>query len=189
MSLALEFLAAYFEQPATTKADFAKSAGVDPSLISQLLVGAVQISTKNLPRLLNGFRTDLERREFLAAHLRDQVPVEFADDVIVHQTSAILNEAAEGDAAFKLEVHLVEAFGALPSEAYRRRVVRFLHHLRKDSALRDIFRRTMDYIDESSSETLVAGTGTTDMASTLLQAGKEQLAAKDQSAKPPAARK
>lgn len=151
MSLALEFLSSFFEVPKNTRADFAKAAGIDASLVTNILQGDVQLSSKNIPKLLRGFRTDHERREFLAAYLKDQVPRDFADDIRIHLSHLASGEdanTAEDEA--ELQARLIRAWLDLPNAKYRRRVVNFLVDLRKDAALRDLFARTMAYREGGS---------------------------------------
>lgn len=149
MSLATDFLADYIERSEQTQTDFARAAGMTPTNITEILKGTVNVSGRNLANLLRGIRDDHERDAFLAAYLRDNIPTDMADRVQVHLTRHRTGEAVmEGDDRANLEAELVLAFATLPNETYRRRVVRFLQQLRRDAELRDLFRRTMEYVDD-----------------------------------------
>jgi hypothetical protein len=153
MSHAIDFLGDYFEskpgEPGTrnTKADFAKAAGIDPSLVTQILQSTVQLSSKNVQKLLLGFRSDQERREFLTAYLRDQVPPYLADDVHITIAHHAVSESSDSDAA-QMEISLIAAFNDLTRKSDRLLAVRFLQQIRTDGDLRDLFRRAMRYIDD-----------------------------------------
>lgn len=150
MSLAIDFLTDFLERTDQKQADFARTAGMTQPNLNDILKGHVEVSSRNLAKLLRGIRADYERDAFIAAYLRDQIPGDMADRVHVHLTRAkgegMVMEEAEG--ADLLEANLAVAFAALPSDSYRKRVVRFLQQLRKDADLRDLFRRTMDYVDD-----------------------------------------
>lgn len=151
MSLAIEFLSAHLEQVQTTQADYAKAAGIDPSLFTKLVQGEVTLSSKNVPKLLRGIRGEQARLEFLVKYLEDQIPADFNGEISVRLTKAgsPVSLAQEvGDEA-AVEDQMIHAFSALPSDLYRRRVVKFLNHLKKDASLRDLFNRTLAYLEES----------------------------------------
>lgn len=149
MNLAHDYLREHLQGPDLTQADFAKAAGMTASNVSDLLKGDVSISDRNVGKLLRGFRTEKERHDFLVAYLRDQVPDDYSNSITILLKSELeptgLAEAKEPS----IEVQLATAFAALPSDLYRRRLIRFLNHLKKDAALRDLFVRTVAYLEES----------------------------------------
>lgn len=158
MSLALDFLKEYLSRPDQTQADFAVAAGMTPPNVSDLLKGDVLLSDRNLPKILRGLRSERDRHDFLAAYLRDRVPADYADVISVHLkqpavTGGLLMEDGEGE---PLDVQIVHAFAALPSDLYRRRVIRFLGHLKKDPGLRDLFTRTVFYLEEADHTTTIS---------------------------------
>ncbi len=151
MSLALDFLKEYLSRPGQTQTDFAMSAGMTPTNVTDLLKGDVAVSDRNLAKLIRGFRTEKDRHDFLTGYLRDRVPADYADVITVHLRSPegrpglVMEDPAEDS----LELQLTQAFAALPSDLYRRRVIRFLNHLKKDGSLRDLFTRTVAYLEEA----------------------------------------
>lgn len=154
MSLALEFLTDYLERTKTTQADFAKAAGVDPSLFTKLIQEEVGLNSKNVPKLLRGIHTEADRLEFLGKYLQEQIPDDLADGISVRISRAVptggaLMEDAEEE---PVDMQIMHAAAALPSDLYRRRLLRFLVHLRKDGGLRDLFTRTVAYLEESDHE-------------------------------------
>lgn len=151
MSLALDYLSDYLERTKTTQADYAKSSGIDPSLFTKLVQKEVAMSGKNLPKLLRGIREDRERLDFLTAYLRDQIPADFADSITIHLNGQPAPDGGlmESGEEESLDAQIAQSFAALPSDLYRRRVIRFLNHLKKDGSLRDLFSRTVAYLEES----------------------------------------
>jgi hypothetical protein len=148
MNLALEFLKDYFEKPdALNQGDFAKACGMSAANVSDLLSERISISSRNLNNLLRGFRDEGDQAAFLTAFLRDQVPVDFVDDVVIqHKKPSVLKE--DSDAIVDTETEMIRAFSELPSDLFRRRVVIFLQHLRKDPDVRDLFTRTVAFLDK-----------------------------------------
>jgi transcriptional regulator with XRE-family HTH domain len=151
MSLALDFLKEYLSRPSQTQGDFAQAAGMTPPNVSDLLKGDVMISDRNLSKILRGLRSEKDRHDFLAAYLRDRIPTDYAEIVSVHlkppaDQRGLVMETGEGE---PLELQAMQAFASLPSDLYRRRVIRFLSHLKKDAGLRDLFTRTVAYLEES----------------------------------------
>lgn len=149
MSLTTDFLADYLIRSEQSQADFARAAGMTQPNFSEILNGSVEVSARNIGKLIRGFREEHERDAFIAAYLRDQIPAENADRITVHLSTptGVLEERPEAD-RMNIEVEMIAAFDALPSDLYRRRVVKFLNKLRKDEELRDLFRRTMEYLEE-----------------------------------------
>jgi transcriptional regulator with XRE-family HTH domain len=150
MSLALEFISAYLARSEITQADFSKAAGIDASLFTKLAQKEVGLNAKNVPKLLRGFRTEEDRLEFLSKYLEEQIPADLSHAITIHSKKqnggdGMLMEDGEET---PLDVQLVQAFAALPSDLYRRRVIRFLNHLKKDASLRDLFTRTVAYLEE-----------------------------------------
>lgn len=150
MSLALDFLKEYLSRSDVTQADYAKACGIDPSLFSQLKSGDVSVSSKNLPKLLRGLHTAKDRLDFLTSYLRDQVPNEYANMVAIQIGTGGESawQVAESTDDSQLEPQALLAFAALPSRTYRLRIIRFLQTLRTDAKLRDLFGRTMAYLEE-----------------------------------------
>lgn len=149
MSLALEFLTDYLVRSKTTQADFAKAAGIDPSLFTKLVQEEVGLNSKNVPKLLRGIHNDGDRQDFLIKYLQEQIPADLSDSITVRVSRPTTGALEEDRSEESLDAQIVRAFAALPSELYRRRVVRFLLHLRKDASLRDLFSRTCGYLEEA----------------------------------------
>lgn len=154
MSLATEFLSAYLEQSETTQAEYSKAAGIDPSLFTKLIQGEVALNVKNVPKLLRGLDSESAKIEFLSKYLEEQIPPEFAGSVTVmlNKLTAPSGTAMEDSEKDSMEIQLVLAFAALPSDLYRRRLIKFLAHLKVDAGLRDLFTRTVAYLDDSDSK-------------------------------------
>lgn len=142
-NLALDYLREHLANK--TQLAFAQAAGMTAQNIGDILRGDVAISDRNLPKLLRAFDEEAQRQEFLAAYLRDRVPNEYADVVQIVARGAAVRESTSAD----VTADLLEAFTALPSDLYRRRVVRLLQQLRRDDALRDLFVRTVAYLEEA----------------------------------------
>lgn len=179
MSLALDNLAEYLKRAAAsgdTKADFARASGVHPSLITNILDGDVALSGKNVPKILQGFRTKDDRLAFLLAYLHDEIPQEHANEISVQLAKSSTEGLAESSIADAQEAQLLEAFFALPSDAYRRRVVTLVRALRSDAQLRDLFKSTVDYIQPDDAS----------QAAKIHAAAKAALAKRDQSVQSPA---
>jgi transcriptional regulator with XRE-family HTH domain len=159
MSLAVDFLSEFFARGETTQTDFARAAGMTPTNVTDLLKGDVAISGRNLDKLLRGLRTEKDRKDFLTAFLRDQIPADYADDITIqlqaHKTEGALEDP---DDAGALEGQMILAFASLPSDLHRRRLVHFAQTLRGDAKLRDLFARTMAYLEEEKGSGLARET-------------------------------
>lgn len=153
MSLALEFLDDYLKRTKTTQADFARAAGFDASLFTKLAQKEVSLSSKNVPKILRAISNDADRMRFLSKYLEDQIPGDFKESITVHFTGQAAGLVMEAEAEEEpLDIQVTHAFNALPSDLYRRRLIRFLNHLKKDSGLRDLFTRTVAYLEESDTK-------------------------------------
>lgn len=153
MSLALDFLSEYLASTGTTQVDYAKAAGIDPSLFSQIKTGDVTINGKNFPKLLRGLRDEPARLEFLNAHLRDQIPPDFAEKISVRITPSTKAPGFPADdSEVSLEAQVMTRFADLPSDKHRRRVIRFLKHLKGDHTLQALFVKTVDYLEQADAE-------------------------------------
>ncbi len=142
MKQARDFLQDFFsENPERTQAEFAKAAGMTGANLSDLLGGRVEISYRNLPRLLNGFESRSDKLEFLTAYLRDEVPADFEGDIVV----AMKGGGRKGKAAAR-EEEFAAAWRALPGAGMQARILQLLRALRNDEALRDLFVRITDYM-------------------------------------------
>lgn len=149
MSLATDFLTDYLGRTQMTASEFSRASGIPASNLSEIFKGDVEISGRNLGKFLRGIREEHERDGFLAAYLRGSIPEDQATRVLVHVKQDKRAAVAEGSEA-SLEADLAAAFDQLPNDTYRRRVVRFLAQLRRDEELRELFRRTMDYVDDGN---------------------------------------
>lgn len=161
MSLATDFLAEVFARKDYNQSDFARACGMTPTNVTDLLKGDVAISGRNLTKLLRGLRTEKDRLDFLTAYLCDQVPADYADEISIRLTApaAACGMVMESsDPANELEAQLILAFSALPSDLYRRRLLRLTQTLRKDADLRDLFARTMAYLEEQQGSGLSSDT-------------------------------
>jgi predicted transcriptional regulator len=153
MGLATDYLSDYLQRLDLTQVDFAKAAGMTQTNLSDILKGDVEVSARNIGKLLRGLSDESERDAFIAAHLRDQIPEDQAERVVVHvskpddQRGGVMEDKPDNDTI--IEAELVAAFAALPSSTYRKRVLRLLRHLRKDADLRDLFSRTVAYLEDS----------------------------------------
>ena len=156
MSLAKDFLSDYLSRHDLTQVDYAKAAGMTQTNLSDILKGDVEVSSRNLAKLLRGMPDDHERDAFIAAHCRDQVPSDQAERVLIHVTKSAARSGTlmEDQASYgaTLQEELLTAFNELPSAAYQRRVIRLLRHLRKDADLRDLFSRTVAYLEDDDSK-------------------------------------
>lgn len=149
MSLAVDFLREFFARRETSQTDFARAAGMTPTNVTDLLKGDVAISGRNLDKLLRGFRSEKDRRDFLTAYLRDQIPADYADDITIQLRAPAEGMVCEGgDERDTLDAQIMLGFAALPSDLFRRRLVNFVQHLRGDAQLRDLFARTVAYLEE-----------------------------------------
>ena len=101
----------------------------------------MEISYRNLPRLLNGFESRSDKLEFLTAYLRDEVPADFEDDIVVGTRSGGRKGKAEAR-----EEEFAAAWRALPGARMQARILRLLRALRHDETLRDLFVRITDYM-------------------------------------------
>lgn len=155
MSLALEFLTDYLERTKTTQADFAKAAGVDPSLFTKLIQQEVGLNSKNVPKLLRGIHTEQDRLEFVGKYLQEQIPSDLSDGITIRvaRSAAGLGVITEDPEEEPIDLQILHAAMSLPSDLYRRRLLRFICHLRKDAGLRDLFTRTVSYLEESDHPT------------------------------------
>lgn len=153
MSLALDYLREWLQRSECNQADFAKACGMTGANVTDILNGDVTVSARNLAKLLRGLRSEPERLDFLSAYLRDQVPSDYSDEINIRLRvpNGPLGVMDAGDEE-PLDLQMAQGFAALPSDLYRRRVVRFLNHLKKDSGLRDLFTRTVAYLEESDSK-------------------------------------
>lgn len=154
MSLALDFLKEYLNRPSQTQTDFAMAAGMTPTNVSDLLKGDVAISDRNLAKLIRGLRSEKDRHDFLTAYLRDRVPSDYADIITVHLRPPVVETGMVMEAGDDepLDAQIIRAFASLPSDLYRRRVIRFLEHLKKDGSLRDLFTRLVAYLEEQDAK-------------------------------------
>lgn len=173
MSLTVDFLREYFARPDVTQADYAKLAGIDPSLLTKLMQEEVLISSKNLRKLLRGFPHFTDRVAFLNAYLRDQLPGEYADAISIRLVKTPESANEEGDQ----EESLLQAFEALPSDAYKRRVIRFVRQLGRDAELRRYFAMTMRYVDDGIATEREMGRATQDIFEDHRDAPTESLPA------------
>lgn len=150
---ALSVLTDYLSESDTTQAEFAKAAGIDPSLFSQIKAGDVAISGKNLGKLLRGIREEPVRLDFLKAYLNEQIPDDYQTAITVSLVNAPSGRwsIAEESSEPSLAEQMAHAFEALPSDLLRRRAIHLLTCLRNDTDLRDLFNRTVAYLEEPSS--------------------------------------
>lgn len=150
MSLTVEFLKEYFARPDITQSDYAKTAGIDPSLLTKLMQEEVLVSSKNLKRLLRGFHEYSDKLAFLNAYLRDQVPDDFNDAISIRLIKAgTITGAADEFGESEEESALLQAFQSLPP-GYRPRIIRFTRQLARDGDLRRFFSMTMNYVDDGA---------------------------------------
>ena len=143
MDTAAEFLRDYFNGKKISQSAFALRCDVDQSLLSRLVAGDTPITRRNLPALLKGFRDREMKVRFLTAHLQDQIPSDYLQDVEVRP-----KKYPETKREIDVDPRRVFANGAAdvmsvlppqtPSDAYR-----FVCALRSNPELRDAFHGLM----------------------------------------------
>ena len=147
MSLARDYLKDYLRRENCSQAEFARRCEMTPPNLSDVLSSnaenSVEISSRNVGKLVRGFAEEQDQLEFLAAYLRDEIPDGYADrvDVDVRNADAVREAAIEDPTA-----ELLAGFAALPSKKLKRAVLSMLAHLRVDTEFRDLFLRTMSYL-------------------------------------------
>jgi hypothetical protein len=108
--------------------------------LSDLLAGHVAISYRNLPRLLNGFESRKDRLAFLVAHLRDMVPPDYEDDIVIKTKSRRMAGTPVS------EDEITKAWQHLPGRELQTRIIRLLKALAEDEDFRELFMKMMDYV-------------------------------------------
>lgn len=122
------------------------------SNLSSILSYDIMVGHENIHKLLRGLNNREARLRMVAAYLRDSVPKEFSNNVVVHvgdQNELMQGLVAESGPTDTAAAAALAAFHELPSPKLKDSTVTFLRSLRDDAELRDIFTRLIAYLGKS----------------------------------------
>lgn len=149
MSATIEFIHEYLEQEKITQSAYSEACGMAASNLSSILSYDIMVGHENIHKLLRGLNNREARLRMVAAYLRDSVPKEFSNNVLIQvgdQPELAQGMVMEGGSADTSTAAALAAFQELSSPKIKDLVVTFLRNLRDDADLRDLFVRTLAYL-------------------------------------------
>lgn len=138
-----------------TQAEFAIACGMDASTITDVLSGNVRISSRNIEKLLHGLPARAEQLQFLAAYLRDEIPLDYANDISVGVEKSVAQKQEKSAAAYGAdEGDLLNAYRELSARKHRDLALSVIRQIRSDTELRNLISQVMEYADDSTTRAL-----------------------------------
>jgi hypothetical protein len=149
VSATIEFIHEYLGQEKITQSAYSEACGMAASNLSSILSYDIMVGHENIHKLLRGLNSREARLRMVAAYLRDSVPKEFSNNVVVQvgdQSDLMQGLVSESGPADTAAAAALAAFHELPSPKLKDLTVNFLRSLRDDAELRDLFTRMMSYL-------------------------------------------
>lgn len=122
------------------RSSLAKACGVVPSTIGDYISGKIEVTRKNLLRILTGIPEKNDRELLLRAYLEDQIPEEYRTVFGIERKNAGKAQA-HGEALAAAEI--IQGMNG----AMQKKLITLLRRIRDDAELRDLLSRTIAYID------------------------------------------